>query len=98
MYWAWQSGYINFKLEGNSSLCPTREHEFQFHLGGYMFPFASMQEITLNVQASKQIHINVDIEEFMKQIDLTKQNQIMTPSFEAQDIITKAFSIFKVNY
>jgi hypothetical protein len=24
MYWAWQSGYVNFKIEGKSSSCPTR--------------------------------------------------------------------------
>src|ERR1043165_2701536 len=36
MFWTWQSGYINMKLEGQSNLCPTRKHRFQFHLGGYM--------------------------------------------------------------
>ena len=28
MYWTWQSGYINFKLEGTSSLCPARKINF----------------------------------------------------------------------
>ena len=36
MYWTWQSGYINVKLEGQcSNLCKTRNNEFEFHLGGY---------------------------------------------------------------
>ena len=34
MYWTWQSGYINFKLEGKSANCPKRNHAFEFHLGG----------------------------------------------------------------
>ncbi len=97
MYWAWQSGYINFKLEGNSSLCPTRNHEFQFHLGGYLFPFESMQLVTLDVVASKQIDIDVDVSELMHQIDLVKQNQVMSPSYEAKELSFKAISIFKVH-
>lgn len=47
MYWAWQSGYINFKLEGSSPNSPARNNAFQFHLGGYAAPFANMQTITL---------------------------------------------------
>ena len=31
MYWTWQSGYINFKLEGKSKKCKTRNNEFHFH-------------------------------------------------------------------
>ncbi|MCB0479666.1 MAG: hypothetical protein KDC84_15975, partial [Crocinitomicaceae bacterium] len=35
MYWTWQSGYINLKLEGKSPKSPTSKNEFQYHLGGY---------------------------------------------------------------
>ncbi|MEZ4886018.1 MAG: MbnP family protein [Chitinophagales bacterium] len=28
MYWTWQSGYINFKLEGISKVCPARKTVF----------------------------------------------------------------------
>src|ERR1043166_9336631 len=35
MYWAWHSGYINFKIEGSSARAPGPKHEFQFHLGGF---------------------------------------------------------------
>ena len=38
MYWTWQSGYINFKLEGKNKNCKSKKNEFQFHLGGYSFP------------------------------------------------------------
>ena len=33
MYWAWNSGYINMKLEGKSSSCKSVKKEFQFHIG-----------------------------------------------------------------
>ena len=39
MYWTWQSGYINFKLEGVSNQCRTRKNEFQLHLGGFQKPY-----------------------------------------------------------
>ena len=32
MYWTWQSGYINFKLEGTSSLCPARKNKFYWEM------------------------------------------------------------------
>jgi hypothetical protein len=58
MYWTWQSGYINFKLEGTSNICKTRHNEFQFHLGGYQQPFNSLQ--TVFVQVSKSTNIEAE--------------------------------------
>ena len=31
MYWAWNSGYINFKLEGKSSRPKTANQQFEYH-------------------------------------------------------------------
>ena len=45
MYWTWQSGYINFKLEGKSLACKTRNNEFQFHLGGYQNPISPNNQL-----------------------------------------------------
>jgi len=38
MYWSWQSGYINWKIEGTSPSTKTRKNSFQFHIGGYLPP------------------------------------------------------------
>ncbi len=42
MYWGWNSGYIFFKLEGNSSVIsddqlgdPTGKKQFKYHIGGF---------------------------------------------------------------
>ena len=51
MYWAWQSGYINFKMEGSCSQCLATKNNFEFHLGGYQQPFYAMQTIELNTTA-----------------------------------------------
>ena len=47
MYWTWQSGYVNFKLEGTSKACPARNHFFQFHIGGFQHPFQTLQNLEL---------------------------------------------------
>ena len=49
MYWTWQSGYINFKLEGTSSHCPARKNKFYWHIGGYLSPYNSLRKINLKL-------------------------------------------------
>jgi len=83
MYWTWQSGYINFKLEGKSKLCKTKNNLFQFHLGGYQIPNSCLQTINLEALEEHPIFIKMDIEKFIKSIDLVKLNHIMSPSAEA---------------
>lgn len=94
MYWAWQSGYINFKLEGKSKSCNTRNNLFQFHIGGYMTPNKSMQTITFPIRDKSNIDIIVDVEKFLNQIDLTKENEIMSPGEKA----VKLSKLYKTVY
>jgi len=86
MYWTWQSGYINFKLEGTSKVCPSRNNFFQFHLGGYQHPFQTIQNIRLKVIDKKDIEINVNIEELIEKINLKELYQVMSPSKKAVEI------------
>ncbi len=95
MYWTWQSGYINVKLEGQSNLCKTRNNEFEFHLGGYA-PYPTCQSIVLDVKQKENILIEVDISKFISSINLAEQHHLMTPGKEAavlSEKFIKAFSI-----
>lgn len=83
MYWTWQSGYINFKLEGSSRNSPARNNEFEFHLGGYQQPYASLQLVSLPTKSSLQINIEIDVKEILDNIDLTVQHHLMSPGSEA---------------
>jgi hypothetical protein len=96
MYWTWQSGYINFKLEGTSNLCKTRNNEFQFHLGGYQFPFNAFQTIILNLSPNKNIDIFIDLEMLMNNIDLSVESNILSPCKEAVLLSKKSSGIFRV--
>ena len=51
MYWAWQSGYINTKIEGRSPQCKNRKNAFQFHIGGYLQPFYAIKRVEMPVNA-----------------------------------------------
>jgi hypothetical protein len=96
MYWAWHSGFINFKLEGKSNICKTRNNAFEFHLGGFQSPFNSLQTLILPVVINNNINIEFDVFNFLKQIDISKTNEIMTPSKITNDLMqiaAKSFSI-----
>jgi hypothetical protein len=50
MYWAWQSGYVNLKIEGRSPQSKTRKNGFQYHIGGYLSPFYALKNVRLPVK------------------------------------------------
>lgn len=97
MYWTWQSGYINFKLEGKSTLCKTRDKRFQFHLGGYQAPFSALQSIQLNAINNQPIAIKLDIEKFITSIDFENANSVMLPSAYAVKLSQYLANCFFIN-
>ncbi len=98
MYWTWQSGYINFKLEGKSNLCKTRHNEFQFHLGGYQQPFNCLQTVFVQVKSTTNIKLNMDISKLLNHISLSQLNHIMSPSYEAVKLSEKIYESFSVSH
>ena len=47
MFWTWNSGYINFKIEGNSPVSPQAAHIFEYHIGGYRDNYNTVWQIKL---------------------------------------------------
>ncbi len=96
MYWAWQSGYVNMKLEGRSSSCKTRKNEFQFHIGGYMKPNYAMRKVILEPKKSNfTVEINVDVAALFSQLELSKINSVMVPGTKAMQIANYSVTMFK---
>jgi hypothetical protein len=87
MYWAWHSGYINIKIEGMSMKCPTRNHRFQFHLGGYVAPNATAMPLCISNETSV---LEIDLDDFFRSIDLSQTNEVMSPGPLALSL-TQAF-------
>lgn len=79
MYWAWQSGYINFKLEGETPVCPARNNRFQYHLGGFQAPFGTAQMVQIEIQDITAMHIHLPLEALFEQLDLTNQYALWRP-------------------
>jgi hypothetical protein len=82
MYWAWQSGYINFKFEGNS-----KNKSFQFHIGGYLSPYKTIKTLTFAVSKNRElIELQIDLEKFFKYVNLKELNNIMSPGEKAVEL------------
>ncbi len=96
MYWTWQSGYINLKLEGTSSSIKSSKKEFQYHIGGYSFPYNMYRTITLPMVMSDKIIIHFEIDKILQASDITTLHHIMSPNNNAQtfaDSLLLSFSI-----
>jgi len=99
MYWAWQSGYINFKMVGISPICETRKHQFQFHLGGYKQPFYAMQQIFLPISEMQNstIQINFNIAPIFNNVSLKETHSIMIPCKEAMTLSKVVAQLFSIH-
>ncbi len=93
MYWTWQNGYINLILEGQSYEPDYNKKQFQFHLGGYTYPYNCLQTVLLKTK-NKHIQIGLDMALVMQTIALEKSNKIMSPSLEAFALLNKIANLF----
>lgn len=80
MYWTWQSGYVNLKLEGQSKICPSRNNLFNFHIGGYQYPYNSIQNINFSTKGNRKIILNLDILKLLNGMNLNEVYDVMSPS------------------
>lgn len=96
MYWTWQSGYINLKIDGKYSTDSTAIQPFEYHLGGYMLPFKTIQTVELPVTIQENITILFDVQKFFESIDLQKTNHIVSPNEEAVTLSTLVAKCFRL--
>ena len=57
MFWTWNTGYIMFKLEGNSPQSNLLNNKIEYHLGGFTQPHNVLKKIQLNWK-DKTIPVN----------------------------------------
>ena len=86
MYWTWQSGYINFKIEGNSPLCSSSKNKFAFHIGGFQYPFNAIQHIVLDKNSANDITVEIKLDGFFKSVQLDQRTNVMSPGPKAMFI------------
>lgn len=95
MYWTWQSGYINFKLDGRSNLSSSRNKEFSLHLGGYRYPFISQQQCSIAVNKNTaDIKLYIQLDQLMGQLQWEQMSQVMSPGKTAVELSKELPKIF----
>jgi hypothetical protein len=88
MYWTWNTGYINFKLEGKSKKSTTKDKSFQFHLGGFLEPNIANETVLFKIPTNaNQIILNLDLQKLIDNIDFSNTNTIMSPSKKSVELI-----------
>lgn len=96
MYWTWQSGYINMKLEGSSNVCKTRNNRFQFHIGGYQYPFNALQQVVLSIPAQQHIPVVFNVKALLEKLNLVKRPEMMSPCNDAVVLSRQMVQLFSI--
>jgi hypothetical protein len=96
MYWAWQSGYINLKLEGRAAKCTTRKKLFQYHLGGYLYPYNTLQPIQLNCAQRQVVTLLFEADRFFEMADVTETPEVMSPCVWGVELSRAAAGLFRI--
>lgn len=94
MYWAWNSGYINFKVEGKKQ---TTNSMFEYHLGGYLPPYSTSRKVVLARDLKeKRIVLRLELTRFLDEVDMNELNEVMIPGPNAvllSDQLMNCFSL-----
>ncbi len=93
MYWAWNSGYIQFKCTGTSSSIPLTDKTFEYHLGGYRQPFETLEAIQIPIKGNTLI---LDIKPFFEQtVDFPLVQRVIIPGKLAQSYCRELSKSFR---
>jgi hypothetical protein len=96
MYWTWQSGYVNFKLEGTSTAIRSESQKFEYHLGGYSAENNTYNSIVLPVGNSDTINIAIDFNKFLSDFNVVTHVNVMSPGKVAVDLSKILASCFNI--
>jgi hypothetical protein len=94
MYWAWQSGYIQMKVEGKSPSSNERKNKFQYHLGGYLQPFSVATPLDLGEIKGEEIRVDIHLDRFFESIEISNTPNVMIPGPEAMKLMASAKKLF----
>lgn len=102
MYWAWNSGYINQQLEGQSVLSPSPGGRFEYHLGGYARPNNALRRIALQAGkthevAGRPLVLCVDVGTWLSSMDMRTTHSVMIPGAAAMRLSDAAVNMFDLS-
>ncbi len=96
MYWTWQSGYINLKLEGLYKSKDALAKRLVYHLGGYQQNENALQTLRFEIKQLNSIKLNFDVIKFITSEVVKQHAHIMSPGKEAIQLSATAKSCFNL--
>lgn len=72
MFWTWNSGYIMFKLEGNSSKSTIVNNKIEYHIGGFAGTNNVLRKVELNLENNTALINKNGLTEIVVQADVGK--------------------------
>lgn len=100
MFWSWQSGYINVKLEGTAAQSTARGKTFELHLGGYWPPFQAAQPVGLPIgktTRAENLELTLELAPLFDAVDWLQKPNIMSPGAETVRLSKRLAQGFKVD-
>ena len=108
MFWTWNTGYVIFKLEGNSDASQADLPRIEQHIGGYKVEFKTMRNIFIPVDkkyslnkkgGADKIVINVNLDKYWSgktKIRISEEPMITTIGNAAKDAADNFKGMFSV--
>ena len=103
MYWSWQSGYIQFKLEGKEK----NGQQLNLHLGGFSNNCMSSKTVDIPIhrpptlipilppeKRQQNLSICIDLSSFLEKIHTSKEYSLMSPNAHVSEYIQALCSSF----
>jgi hypothetical protein len=101
MYWAWQSGYINAKIEGTSLSRPAAaRHQFAFHIGGYARPYPTRRTVRLAFAApstAESLTLLADVGRWLGAAPLAQTPDVVIPGGAAATHADRLAAMFRLD-
>jgi hypothetical protein len=97
MYWTWNSGYINFKIEGTSNRSLLPDKSFEYHIGGYLHPYTTSRNVKLVAdESSKCVRIELRLDDWFNGLDVSTIPSVMIPGPQAAQLADQLVPAFKL--
>lgn len=99
MYWAWNTGYIQCRIEGFSPESGGKKGKFEFHLGGYALPYPTDHMVCLDLKKtnSNVNDVYIDLQPLFQSVSVRKTHSVLAPGKLAMKMANILATSFRAN-
>jgi hypothetical protein len=101
MFWTWNNGYVNFKLEGKSTSSSADNNRIEQHIGGYKGEYKTMRKVFLPINGkyflkNNKITIQMNLDEYWNGIKIVEMPVIAASGELAKKAADNFVGMFSV--